>query len=242
MQTHRFPFIALVSILTAATGCDTESRADATEFRNVPYVAPWDSVKCVYGTSSRCFAHSPSGGDTVSPVVSWCDIYGFVSNGTLTPTADGWFYGCDYDGGPETFDEAMCFYDSSTHVVCYGGSDGWYTEVTPTCVASSFVDPAWPVGTCDIDSSPGAHQYDSVLTVPGGTAWWGKASLDSDSFTAVPSCTSANGASAADPFACADYPDPCCSCDAEGGLVCVSLENGECPEGTSASTWACPKS
>ncbi len=236
MQTiNRLAF--LVSMICSTTlGCDAQGdEIDAVEFRDDSgYVAPWSSVKCLLGNASRCYAASPSGGDTVQPVVSWCDLHAKTWSGELMPTTDGWWYDCDIEGRPESFEDVICFYDTFTHVVCYGGSDGWYTAVTPSCVPNSFTAAAWPTGTCDSDSSPGAHTFGKIKTVPQGKPYWGLATEAGDSFNTVPSCMSAAGDPAADPYSCqlgTQYP--CCTCDAGNAVVCVAVDEfGQCPAGT----------
>jgi hypothetical protein len=240
---NRLTFISsLLSLLTFSIGgCDSESTSDTAVFRDAGYVDSWNSIKCMNGTASRCFAHSAIGGDTVTPVVSWCDIHSRVQLGELAPTTDGWLDSCDPGGRPEQFDDAMCFYDSLTHVVCYGGSGGWYTEVTPTCAPNEFTQAAWPTGTCDLDGSPGNHSYDAVLTVPMGLPWGARAVLIGDAFNAVPQCMTTAGVNGESPYSCMwDDEFPCCSCDAENILTCVTEnEYGKCPAGTAYEVYEC---
>jgi hypothetical protein len=233
----RFTKITALFVLVISTSCVDEVN---TEFRADEHVAAWDYVKCLNGADSRCFAHSPISGETVHPVLSWCDLHNSVTVGELLPTADGWWFECD-GGRPEAFEDVLCFYDTPTHVVCYGGSNGWFTEVEPSCKPNMFVDAAWPAGTCDADSSPGAHGFAWLLTVPGGTPWLGRAQAGDDTLIAVPECMAAAGVDAADPYACTWGTEfPCCSCNADNILTCGMLdENKQCPVGTSSDHPEC---
>jgi hypothetical protein len=166
--------------------------------------AEWDAVICTLGTASRCYAHSPSAEELWSPVVSWCDLQARVDEGELWPTKQGWYDECDSGGKPQTFAEVVCFHDLAVHITCFGGSGGWFTEVRPSCDLGKYEQEAWPATSCDPDQSPGIHDYDAVLVVPGGTPWWGRAVDGDDAFTVVPECKMpVTGASAAtNPYAC----------------------------------------
>jgi hypothetical protein len=154
-------------------------------------------------STTRCYAQSPSGPEMMSPVVSWCELQSRLNTGEyLIQTCDGWFHECDYGGEPTSFKDVACFFDSWTHVVCFGGSEGWYTEVMPSCAPTAFTDPAWGDGTCDKDGDPGAHDFTSVSVVPDGFPWLGEATTSSDAFKIVPECAAPATYQAGNPFSC----------------------------------------
>jgi hypothetical protein len=229
--------IAAAVLLTLAfTACDADTVPNDT-FRS----APWSKVVCTLGTSDRCYAKTSSSPELLHPVVSRCDLQVLVDADELTPTADGWFYACDPGGKPTTFDDVLCFYDSFTSVVCYGGSDDWYTKVEPSCTPTTFTQPAWVAAGCSFDLDPGPHQYDSVMIDPYGPTWLARAVDDYDAVTVVQECSVQGGASAANPLACSwSESQPCCACDEFGILACLAFDFPyECPAGTSTAIMAC---
>lgn len=191
--------VTLAILLLLAPACDAEPEPElGLELR----AAAWDEVFCATAAGERCYAHSPSAKELWSEVVSWCDLQAMVDGGELKPTASGWLWACDYGGEPQTFADVECFESSPNHVVCFGGSGGWYTRVEPSCLASPFTDPAWPAVACDPDNSPGAHSYDSVSVVPAGTPWIGRVVDGGDAFFVVPECHVSAGGFWSDPYNC----------------------------------------
>jgi hypothetical protein len=230
--------IAAAVLLTLAfTACDADTVPNDT-FRS----APWSKVICTLGTSDRCYAQTSVSPELLHPVVSRCDLQVLVDADELTPTADGWFHTCDPGGKPITFQDVLCFYDSFTNVICYGGSNGWYSKVEPACAPNTYSLAAWPTGACDLNG-PGVMEYESVLVNPSGPVWLGRADNDEDAFAVVPSCHVPAGDmnAAANPLACSwSESQPCCACDELGILTCVSFDFPyECPAGTSTTVMAC---
>jgi hypothetical protein len=240
MQTFaRFSFIASILLTFTSTGCDDYEVADLGDlsFRS----APWSKVICTLGTSDRCYAKTPFSPELLHPVVSRCDLQELVDADQLLPTTDGWFYACDPDGKPSTFQDVLCFYDSYTSVVCYGGSGGWYAKVEPSCAPTTFVHPAWVAAGCSYDLNPGPHEYDSVKIDPYGPTWLARAIDGADAVTVVQECSVRDGVTAENPLSCNwDVGKPCCSCDEDGILSCVAFDYAyECPAGTSTAVMAC---
>jgi hypothetical protein len=241
MQTFaRFSFIASILLTFTSTGCDEAEVAEHSDlsFRS----APWSKVVCTLGASDRCYARTAQSPELLHPVVSRCDLQELVDAGEIEPTTDGWFYACDPGGKPTTFQDVLCFYDTNTSVVCYGGSGGWYSKVEPTCAPNVYTASAWPTGACDANG-PGVMEYESVRVNPSGPVWLGRADNDEDAFAVVPSCHVPVGDmnEAANPLSCKWVESqPCCSCDEYGILSCVAFDTGyECPIGTSTTVMAC---
>lgn len=195
--------VAFSLTLAALSGCDAEP-ATTIEFRS----SPWSEVVCTLGSTDRCYAKTAESPELLHPVLSQCDLQELVDVGDLVPTTDGWFYTCDFGGRPESFADVLCFYDSFTSVVCYGGSGGWYVKVEPTCAPDTFTAKAWPSGSCDADGSVGPTDYDAVFVDPLGPKWLGLARNGQDRFTVVPSCHVPVGSMnmAANPFWCLGDP------------------------------------
>jgi hypothetical protein len=234
--------LTTLAVLFGVLGCDAETpEHDNLSFRS----APWSKVVCTLGTSDRCYTRTKFSPELLHPVVSRCDLQALVDAGELTPTTDGWQYTCDPGGKPITFQDELCFYDTNTSVVCYGGSGDWYVKVEPTCAPNAYTASAWPTGACDVNG-PGVMEYESVLVNPSGPVWLGRADNDEDAFVVVPSCHVPVGDmnEAASPLSCNwDVGQPCCSCDESGILACVSFDVlFECPAGTSTTVMACEQS
>lgn len=202
-RTRRFHSTFLL-IVALVGGCDADNQADGGDdgFRTVPTVAAWDEVICTYGTAERCYAHAPDAEKLWMPVVSWCDLKGRVDAGEYVKASSGWYWGCDYGGTPQTFDDVLCFNDSLTHVVCFGGSDGWFVQVEPYCATAEYDLDAWPDGTCEPDTDVGDHSFDSIKVRGGGPCWWGRVTNGTDAFYAVPECVVPTGVQAANPYSC----------------------------------------
>jgi hypothetical protein len=241
MKTLHFSFILFTLNFMACDDGDDIAGVEELSFRS----APWSKVVCTLGTSDRCYARTTFSPELLHPVVSRCDLQALVDAGELIPTADGWQYACDPGGKPITFQDELCFYDSNTSVVCYGGSGGWYTKVEPTCATNPYSVPAWPTGACDVNG-PGTMEYESVLVNPSGPVWLGRADNDEDAFAVVPSCHVPVGDmnAAANPLACNWVESqPCCSCNESGILTCVAFDSPYvCPAGTSTTVMACDDS
>ena len=241
-RTFRSFAFSLTATLSLS-GCDTEPAKPDTEFRSTP----WSEVVCTLGTSDRCYSKTAESPELLLSVVSRCDLQELVDAGELTPTTDGWFYSCDFGGRPESFTDVLCFYDSFTSVVCYGGSGGWYTMVEPACAWNEYTVTAWVSGGCSPDLDPGPHEYDSVMISPNGPLWLARAVDGMDAVMVVPRCHVPVGAMnvPASPLSCNwDGGQPCCWCDDLGILSCVAFESGgySCPAGTSTSVMACADS
>jgi hypothetical protein len=238
MNSLRFSttlFIATISL----PACDDH---EVTEYGDLSVrSAPWAKVICTLGTSDRCYAKTAASPELLHPVVSRCELQRLADTGILAPTTEGWFYACDPGGKPDTFQDVLCFYDSNTSVVCYGGSGDWYTKVKPSCAPTTFTHPAWVAAGCSLDLNPGPHEYDSVMIDPNGPTWLARAVDDSDAVMVSQECAVNGGTSAAHPLSCSwDVGKPCCSCDENGTLSCVAFDSPfECPVGTNTTTMAC---
>ena len=231
-KINQFYFLLSVSL----AGC-FEPTLSEDEFRT----SAWTKVICTLGTADRCYAEPIYSRDLLHPVVSRCHLQELVDAGELEPTTDGWFWACDPGGKPSTFIDVLCFYDSNTSVVCYGGSRGWYAEVTPACAPSTFTHNAWVAAGCSLDLDPGPHEYDSVMIDPYGPTWLARAVDGDDAVMVVQPCAVKNGVNAAHPLSCDwDGGLPCCSCDEDGVLSCVGFDyDFVCPTGTSTTVMAC---
>jgi hypothetical protein len=219
-------------------GCDADPAVSADHLRS----SSWVDVICTFGTADRCYAKSSGSPKLMHPVVSRCHLQERVDAGELLPTTDGWFWDCDQGGKPSTFEDVLCFYDSNTSVVCYGGSRGWYAEVRPSCVPTTFTHPAWVAAGCSLDLDPSPHEYDSVMIDPLGPTWLARAVDGPDAVAVVQECAVPPGNVAAHPLSC-DWvsEQPCCSCE-DGLLVCVGFDyEYECPSGKSTAVMACER-
>jgi hypothetical protein len=147
--------ITLIALLTPA--CDTEPTEVSLRSEL------WDEITCMSG--ARCFGHRVTADELWSPLISECDLDGRVANGWIE-TSDGYTWECDLDGTPQTFPDVRCFYVSFTMIKCFGGDDGWYTEVGPSCVTGNYTSSVWMTGSCDPDTYMGWHDYDWVFASP----------------------------------------------------------------------------
>jgi hypothetical protein len=185
------------------TGCEQLDDVDvayADDFRGFEPVEAWDSVVCSAGT--RCYAHTPSAAELWMPVVSWCSLEDQLESGEFFFETGTWQYLCNIGGSPVSFDDFRCFATSGVSTRCYGGSDGWYTQVEPTCVTAAYNTAAWGAGSCDSDDFYGETTFDSVNIRPTKIDR-ARATESTDAFYAVPYCSLPSGMSAApDPFAC----------------------------------------
>jgi hypothetical protein len=199
-----FAFI-LISCDVKTSDPDLDFRSDSTDSTTDTGepIEFWDEIRCTWGTASRCYGHRSTATELWSPVVSACDLQRRVDFEGWEMVNIGWTAACDPDGVPQAFPEQLCFHPGSfTIVVCFGGADGWYTEVGPACDAGPFTSDAWPSGSCDLDGKFGYHEYDHVFANPTGPAWLGRAFDAGDHFVVVPECAVGAGVIGANPFSC----------------------------------------
>lgn len=192
MNAYRLLTTALIFLLTA---CDQESaEPDQLEFRS----SHWDAITCLGSGHTRCYGHRPTADELWSPVLSDCDLDDRVAINGWIETTDGYTNPCDLGGHPETFAEVRCFYRGNA-VTCYGGENGWYTEVGPSCDTGDYTSSTWTAG-CASGQSTGSHDYDHVLV--SWTTGRGRAFDGADSFAVYPECKVAGGGSPVLPGGC----------------------------------------
>src|SRR5690606_38776383 len=205
MTGQRLTITAALAALLVIAGCDPELDTTNTELRSISPIS-WSSVGCMTnGGTDRCYARTDEGTDFRIPVVSACSLAAKVESGEYVETDDGWYWSCDYGRSPETFTDAMCFHDSATHGVGFGGSDGGYTKVEPYCAGAKYnvpVDPYWPETACRGGLASTYHNYDGIYVVDGGTPWWGRAANGDDAFYGSPSCAIPTLHPAGNPYDC----------------------------------------
>jgi hypothetical protein len=231
MQTFSRFLFPILACLTFLPACDADAPTDEVgdlddvEFRN-EFVF-WDSITCMLGTT-RCYGHRPTADELWSPLLSECELQKRIDDNGWIETEQGWFATCDYGGTPETFPDSRCFWVNQTKITCFGGDNGWYTEVSAACEVGGFTTNNWPGGYCETDF--GYHEYDDV-----GSKWsapvTGRAFDAGDRFTVIDDCSLAGGGNPAPyPFACMDS---CCRCHPDSDIAeCYGIpDNGACPDG-----------
>jgi hypothetical protein len=185
----------IISILSIAA-CDEAEVAEGSGLSFRSY--GWDDVVCTSG-ATRCYGHRPLADELWSPLVSHCDLDARVAVNGWLETDEGYHQACDAGGEPQTFDDVRCFYHGvADDVRCFGGFDGWYTEVGPTCDFGTYTRATWKSGACD--TYFGDHDYDAV--VASITYLIGRAFDGPDRFAVVPECIVQSSGVVADPFAC----------------------------------------
>jgi hypothetical protein len=193
LRISTFLFLTTIGLM----GCDDPSDADdfgELSFRNIG----WDDVVCTSG-ATRCYGHRPLAAELWSPLVSHCELNYRIYTHSWVETDDGYAQICDPGGEPQTFDDVRCFHPGiAGEVKCFGGFDGWYTEVGPTCDFGTYTRTTWKAGACD--TYFGSYDYDAV--VASNTYVIGRAFDGPDRFAVVPECIVQSSGVVADPFAC----------------------------------------
>jgi hypothetical protein len=186
--------LLLALALFLGFGCDDSHIDEAATFRS----AVWDDVVCTSGVT-RCYGHRPLADELWSPLVSHCDLEARIASDSWVETNIGYHQACDMGGEPQTFSDVRCFRPGIPNEVrCFGGSDGWYTEVGPTCDFGTYTRATWKPGACDVYF--GDHAYDAV--VASLTYLIGRAFDGPDRFAVVPECIVQSSGTVADPFDC----------------------------------------
>jgi hypothetical protein len=193
--------VSLIAVLLSIGCADLTEDPTTVELRDFEIVEPWDTVLCSAGT--RCYAHTPSGDELWTAVTSWCSLEAQLNSGEYFYEKASWQYSCNMGGHPVSFDEYRCFATSATSTRCYGGTDGWYTQVEPVCLTAVYNTAAWGAGSCDPDDFYGVTDFDTVNMKPLGKLDYGRATESTDAFYVMPQCALPPGLGVApDPFDC----------------------------------------
>jgi len=127
----------------------------------------WDEIRCIEmlpGLTS-CMGRPHGSSDSWVFVVSECQLYSEIDNGTMS-IVEGWSPDTCAPGKSPSGMMPMhvCVWaDVSASSACFAGGDGWYTQVMPSCDVAPGQSPAWPKWQCDGSAGyVGGHPWDAI--------------------------------------------------------------------------------